>query len=121
MGEKIVSIRDKTHRAQVAAGEPYATLKQKVLDYLSECDNPVPDAIYRRLLREQLRVLVGPAFERKVCDPLGDAVALAIDAFNEANPDLTVLEIVDTLRDMANHLERALADPEGARRRARPN
>lgn len=34
-------------------------LEKTVLAYLSECDNPVPDYTYRRLLRNQLRELVG--------------------------------------------------------------
>jgi hypothetical protein len=34
-------------------------LRQAVLAYLSEYDNPVPDYIYRRTLREHLRSLVG--------------------------------------------------------------
>lgn len=34
-------------------------LKQAVLDYLSEIDNPVPDAGQRRNLRDHLRALTG--------------------------------------------------------------
>jgi plasmid stabilization system protein ParE len=30
-------------------------LRQAILDYLSECDNPVPDAMFRRTLRNNLR------------------------------------------------------------------
>lgn len=42
------------HRAKVLE-----ELKQAVLDYLSECDNPVPDYAYRRVLRNRLRELTG--------------------------------------------------------------
>lgn len=35
----------------------YETLRQGVLDYISECDNPVPDALNRRTLRNILRKL----------------------------------------------------------------
>lgn len=34
-------------------------LKQAVLKYLSEFDNPVPDASHRRTLRNHLRELTG--------------------------------------------------------------
>jgi hypothetical protein len=40
-----------------------AELKKAVLDYLSECDNPVPDANYRRVLRNRLRTLTGAPAE----------------------------------------------------------
>lgn len=34
-------------------------LQQAVRDYISECDNPVPDYNYRRVLRNRLRELTG--------------------------------------------------------------
>jgi hypothetical protein len=34
-------------------------LKQAVLKYIAECDNPVPDYGYRRTLRNYLRTLTG--------------------------------------------------------------
>lgn len=37
----------------------YEKLKQAVLDYISEFDNPVPDPTYRRVLRNRLRELTG--------------------------------------------------------------
>ncbi len=48
-------------------GEPYSArivaeselLPKAVLAYLSEYDNPVPDAVYRAGLRDHLRTLVG--------------------------------------------------------------
>lgn len=40
-----------------------AGLKKAVLDYLSECDNPVPDYSYRRRLRNELREMVGAPAE----------------------------------------------------------
>lgn len=42
-------------------GQPdkHETLRQAVLDYISEYDNPVPDALHRRTLRNRLRELVG--------------------------------------------------------------
>jgi hypothetical protein len=39
------------------------TLKEVVLAYISECDNPVPDYSYRRTLRNHLRKLVGAPAE----------------------------------------------------------
>lgn len=41
------------------AREPskYETLRQAVLDYLSEIDNPVPDPVHRHTLRNHLRKL----------------------------------------------------------------
>ena len=38
-------------------------LKRVVLAYLSECDNPVPDYNYRRILRNQLRQMTGAPAE----------------------------------------------------------
>jgi hypothetical protein len=35
------------------------TLKEVVLAYISECDNPVPDYGHRRTLRNYLRKMVG--------------------------------------------------------------
>lgn len=35
------------------------SLKKAILDYLSECDNPVPDYNYRRVLRNRLREMTG--------------------------------------------------------------
>lgn len=35
------------------------TLQMAVSEYLSECDNPIPDYALRRQLRDRLRVLVG--------------------------------------------------------------
>lgn len=40
-----------------------ASLKKAVLEYLSECDNPVPDYGYRRTLRNRLRELTGAPSE----------------------------------------------------------
>ena len=37
----------------------YEQLKKTVLDYLSEIDNPVPDAAMRMILRDRLRALTG--------------------------------------------------------------
>lgn len=34
-------------------------LRQAVRDYISECDNPVPDYGHRRTLRNRLRELAG--------------------------------------------------------------
>ncbi len=34
-------------------------LRQAVRDYIGECDNPVPDYSYRRVLRNRLRDLAG--------------------------------------------------------------
>jgi hypothetical protein len=34
-------------------------LRGAVVDYLSEFDNPVPDGLYRRVLRERMRELSG--------------------------------------------------------------
>lgn len=34
-------------------------LREAILAYLSEFDNPVPDALYRKTLRDRLRKLVG--------------------------------------------------------------
>lgn len=34
-------------------------LREAVWAYLSEFDNPVPDAVYRKVLRDRLRKLVG--------------------------------------------------------------
>jgi hypothetical protein len=50
------------------SGRPYdqieaSALKTAVLEYLSECDNPVPDAMYRRTLRNKLRQMVGAPAE----------------------------------------------------------
>lgn len=39
--------------------EAYEQLKQTVRDYLSEIDNPVPDATMRLILRDRLRALTG--------------------------------------------------------------
>lgn len=38
-------------------------LEKAVAAYLSECDNPAPDYIYRRVLRNRLRELVGAPAE----------------------------------------------------------
>lgn len=38
-----------------------AALHKAIREYLSECDNPVPDLVYRRRLRDKLRPLVGAA------------------------------------------------------------
>lgn len=45
------------------AEDDYERLRAAVLDYLSECDNPVPDAMYRRTLRNNLRRIVGAPAE----------------------------------------------------------
>jgi hypothetical protein len=37
----------------------HQALRDAVLAYLSEVDNPVPDAIYRRLLRNKMRSIAG--------------------------------------------------------------
>jgi len=48
--------------------EAYDQLKKTILDYLSEIDNPVPDATMRLILRDKLRALTGaprdPRLER---------------------------------------------------------
>lgn len=43
----------------------HESLKRAVLDYLSECDSPVPDAVFRRFLRNKLRDMVGSPAEPK--------------------------------------------------------
>lgn len=48
----------------------YAKLRQAVLDYLSEYDNPVPDAVYRKTLRDRLRSLSGAPEEQTPHPPL---------------------------------------------------
>lgn len=41
-------------------------LKTAVLEYLSEMDNPAPDYLYRKVLRDRLRKLTGaPADPRR--------------------------------------------------------
>lgn len=40
-----------------------SALKAAVLEYISEIDNPVPDASYRRVLRNRLRTMVGAPAE----------------------------------------------------------
>lgn len=40
-------------------------LANAILAYLSECDNPVPDYMYRRTLRNHMRELVGAPPEPK--------------------------------------------------------
>lgn len=39
--------------------EQFVTLREAAREYLSECDNPVPDYGYRKILRDHLRKLVG--------------------------------------------------------------
>lgn len=39
--------------------EAYEQLVKAVLDYLSEIDNPVPDATMRMIRRDRLRALTG--------------------------------------------------------------
>ena len=39
--------------------EAYDQLVRAVLDYLSEIDNPVPDATMRMILRDRLRAMTG--------------------------------------------------------------
>lgn len=39
--------------------EAYDQLRDAVLEYLSEIDNPVPDATMRMVLRDKLRALTG--------------------------------------------------------------
>lgn len=39
-------------------------LREAVWAYLSEFDNPVPDAMYRKTLRDKLRALVGAPPQR---------------------------------------------------------
>jgi hypothetical protein len=43
----------------VTGKEAYDQLRKTVLDYLSEIDNPVPDATMRMILRDRLRALTG--------------------------------------------------------------
>jgi hypothetical protein len=50
-------------------------LKQAVLDYLSECDNPVPDYMYRWNLRNNLRTLTGAPAAPAARSPQGIADA----------------------------------------------
>lgn len=38
-------------------------IKEAVRDYISEFDNPVPDAVHRRFLRNRLRCMVGAPVE----------------------------------------------------------
>lgn len=45
------------------AEDSYERLQKAVLAYLSECDNPVPDHNYRRMLRNQLRTMTGAPAE----------------------------------------------------------
>lgn len=54
----------KLKRRHATVDEEY-TLKEVVLAYLSECDNPVPDAVHRRMLRNWLREMVGAPPEPK--------------------------------------------------------
>jgi hypothetical protein len=41
------------------AKSPSPDLRQAVREYISECDNPVPDYSYRRTLRNRMRELAG--------------------------------------------------------------
>ena len=45
--------------AAAARPGPTHDLRQAVRDYISECDNPVPDYSHRRVLRDHLRELAG--------------------------------------------------------------
>lgn len=45
--------------AAEAADRELTQLKQAVLDYLSEFDNPAPDYVHRKTLRDRLRKLTG--------------------------------------------------------------
>lgn len=45
------------------AEDGYERLQKAVLDYLSEFDNPVPDGMYRRALRNRLREMTGAPAE----------------------------------------------------------
>lgn len=45
------------------ADDAYDRLREAVLAYLSECDNPVPDALHRRSLRNHLREIAGAPAE----------------------------------------------------------
>lgn len=45
------------------AEDSYERLQKAVIEYLSEFDNPVPDASYRRLLRNRLREMTGAPAE----------------------------------------------------------
>lgn len=45
------------------AEDSYERLQKLVLEYISEIDNPVPDASYRRVLRNRLRTMVGAPAE----------------------------------------------------------
>lgn len=38
-------------------------LRKAMLDYLSEFDNPVPDAMYRKVLRDHMRKVAGAPAE----------------------------------------------------------
>jgi hypothetical protein len=48
-----------TTRPQQEVEAENIALHEAVSAYLSEIDNPVPDAIYRKTLRDRLRKLVG--------------------------------------------------------------
>jgi len=54
----------KLKRRHATVSEEY-TLKDVVLAYLSECDNPVPDPSHSRTLRNWLREMVGAPPEPK--------------------------------------------------------
>lgn len=41
------------------AEDAYERLQKAVLEYLSEHDNPAPDFMFRRTLRNRLRTMVG--------------------------------------------------------------
>ena len=53
-------------------------LRKVVVAYLSECDNPVPDYMYRWTLRNRLRGLVGaPPDPRSNKSAMGAAAQIA--------------------------------------------
>ena len=46
-------------KSRVPSSDDLTTLRNAVLEYLSEIDNPVPDSAMRRVLRDRLRKLTG--------------------------------------------------------------
>lgn len=54
----------------VTGKEAYDQLRQTVLDYLSEIDNPVPDATMRLILRDKLRALTGAPDDPRLTRPV---------------------------------------------------
>jgi hypothetical protein len=57
--EQGLTSSDRFHLHKDAADE-IERLRAAILDYISEYENPVPDAIYRRILRTRLYELAKP-------------------------------------------------------------